>query len=61
MIRLNMTTDARWVDLLPGLRLVVWPVTTTIMAAARADAALNDLDDDSPREMLAVTMAQAVA
>ena len=61
MIRLNMTTDARWVDLLPGLRLVVWPVTTTIMAAARADAALNDHDDDSPREMLAVTMAQAVA
>ena len=61
MIRLNMTADARWVDLLPGLRLVVWPVTTTIMAAARADAALNDLDDDSPREMLAVTMAQAVA
>ena len=61
MIRLNMTTDARWVDLLPGLRLVVWPVTTTIMAAARADAALDDLDDNSPREMLAVTMAQAVA
>ncbi len=61
MIRLNMTADARWVDLLPGLRLVVWPVTTTIMAAARADAALGDLDDDSPREMLAVTMAQAVA
>ena len=61
MIRLNMTTDARWVDLLPGLRLVVWPVTTTIMAAARADAALDDLDDSSPKEMLAVTMAQAVA
>ncbi|WP_318013772.1 hypothetical protein [Paracoccus sp. DMF] len=56
-----MTTDARWVDLLPGLRLVVWPVTTTIMAAARADAALDDLDDSSPKEMLAVTMAQAVA
>ena len=46
MIRLNMTTEPRWIDLLPGLRLVVWPVTTTIMAAARADAALNDLDDD---------------
>ncbi|WP_323033605.1 hypothetical protein [Paracoccus sp. (in: a-proteobacteria)] len=61
MIRLNMTTEPRWIDLLPGLRLVVWPVTTTIMAAARADAALDDLDDNSPREMLAVTMAQAVA
>ena len=61
MIRLNLSTDPRWVDLLPGLRLVVWPVTTAIMAAARADAALNDLDDDSPREMLAVAMAQAVA
>ena len=61
MIRLNLSTDPRWIDLLPGLRLVVWPVTTAIMAAARADAALDDLDDASPREMLAVAMAQAVA
>lgn len=61
MIRLNLSTDPRWVDLLPGLRLVVWPVTTAVMAAARADAALDGLDPDAPKEVLAVAMAQAVA
>lgn len=61
MIRLNLTTDPRWVDLLPGLRLHVAPVTTAVMAAARADASLDGLDPAAPKEMLAVAMAQAVA
>lgn len=61
MIRLNLSTEPRWVDLLPGLRLKVTPVTTAVMASARADASLDGLDPEASKEVLAVAMAQAVA
>lgn len=61
MIRLNLSAEPRWVDLLPGLRLKVAPVTTAVMASARSDASLDDLDPEGPKEVLAVAMAQAVA
>ncbi len=61
MIRLNTSTEPRWFDLLPGLRLKVAPVTTAIMAAARADARLEDLGPEASKEELAVALAQAVA
>ena len=61
MICLNLSTTPRWIDLLPGLRLEVSPVTTAIMASARADASLDGLDPDAPKEVLAVAMAKAVA
>lgn len=61
MIRLNLSTEPRWVDLLPGLRLKVAPVTTAIMASARSDASLDGLDPDAPKELLAVAMAKLVA
>ncbi|WP_347268132.1 hypothetical protein [Paracoccus sp. (in: a-proteobacteria)] len=61
MIRLNLSTEPRWVDLLPGLRLQITPVTTAIMASARADTALDHLDEHAPKEVLAVAMAKAVA
>ncbi|WP_287882880.1 MULTISPECIES: hypothetical protein [Paracoccus] len=61
MIRLNLSTEPVWVDLLPGLRLRVAPVTTAIMASARADASLDEFNPDAPKEVLAVVMAQAVA
>lgn len=61
MIRLNLSTEPRWVDLLPGLRLKVSPVTTAVMASARADESLSDLDPEAQREVLAIAMAKAVA
>lgn len=61
MIRLNLSTEPVWMDLLPGLRLRVAQVTTAVMASARADASLDDLDSEAPKEVLAVAMAQAVA
>ncbi|WP_415132229.1 hypothetical protein [Paracoccus sp. (in: a-proteobacteria)] len=61
MIRLNLSSEPRWVDLLPGLRLKTAPVTTAVMASARADASLDGLDPEAPKEVLAVAMAQAVA
>ena len=61
MIRLNLTSEPRWLDFGGGLRLQVAPVTTAIMAAARSDIAASDISDDLPHEALAVTMAKAVA
>lgn len=61
MIRLNLSADPRWIDLLPGLRFKVAPVTTPVMASARADASLDNLEADRPKEVLAVAMAKAVA
>ena len=61
MIRLNLSSEPRWLDLGTGLRLQVAPVTTAIMAAARSDIAASDMTEDLPQEALAVTMAKAVA
>lgn len=61
MIRLNLSTEPRWVDLLPGLRIRTAPVTTAVMASARSDASLDGLDSEAPKEVLAVAMAKAVA
>lgn len=61
MIRLNLSTDPKWIDLLPGVRLQIAPVTTAVMASARADASLDSLNPEAPKEVLAVAMAKAVA
>ena len=37
MIRLNLTATPEWLDLAPGLRLLVGPLTTALMVSARAD------------------------
>ena len=34
MIRLNMTATPQWLDLAPGLRLLVAPLTTALMVVA---------------------------
>ena len=73
MLRLNLTSEAEWLDLGHGVRLLVLPLTTAIMMAARKDAqaqfplpevadpanpdALTDLDTDS----IGLAMAKSVA
>jgi hypothetical protein len=37
MLRLNLSTEPRWLDLGHGVRLLVEPLTTAIMLAARSD------------------------
>lgn len=61
MIRLNLSTSARWITLLPGLRIHIAPITTAVMASARSDIAASDLPEGLPKEELAVFMAKAVA
>jgi len=61
MIRLNLTATPQWLDLAPGLRLLVGPLTTALMVSARADAAIEALPDGASQEALALAMAKAVA
>lgn len=61
MIRLNLTATPQWLDLAPGLRLLVGPLTTALMVSARADAAIEAMPDTATTEELALAMAKAVA
>ena len=65
MLTLDLTNEPRWVDLIPGLRLQLRPLTTALMVAARADPALDlaaaEGEDAVPTEALALTMAKALA
>ncbi len=61
MIRLNLTATPQWLDLAPGLRLLVGPLTTALMVSARADPAIEALPEGSSQEALALAMAKAVA
>ena len=61
MIRLNLTATPEWLDLAPGLRLLVGPLTTALMVSARADPLIDNLSEASSQEDLALAMAKAVA
>ncbi len=66
MLTLDLTHAPRWVELIPGLRVQLRPLTTALMVAARADPALDlaaMAGDDMPTatEALALTMAKALA
>jgi len=66
MLTLDLTHEPRWVELIPGLRVQLRPLTTALMVAARSDPALDlaaAAGDDMPTatEALALTMAKALA
>ena len=66
MLTLDLTHAPRWIELIPGLRVQLRPLTTALMVAARADPALDlaaAAGDDVPTttEALALTMAKALA
>jgi hypothetical protein len=61
MIRLNLTATPAWLELAPGLRLHLAPLTTALMVAARSDPAIQTMPPDASQEDLALAMAKAVA
>ena len=65
MLRLNLCIEPRWIDLGHGVRLLVEPLTTAIMLAARSDptivAAAGDADGSASNDDLARIVAKAVA
>lgn len=61
MIRLDLKSEPFWLDLPAGVRLRVRPLTTGLMAAARADGEVRALGDEASLEEQALVMAKAVA
>ena len=65
MLRLNLSIEPRWLDLGHGVRLLVEPLTTAIMLAARSDptiiAAAADAGGSASNDDLARIVAKAVA
>ena len=65
MLRLNLSTEPQWLDLGHGVRLLVEPMTTAIMLAARSDpaivAAATDAETSASNDDLARIVAKAVA
>ena len=61
MIRLDLTSEPRWLDLGPSVRLRLAPLTTALMVAARADLAVAALTEAAAPEALALAMAKALA
>jgi hypothetical protein len=68
MLRLNLSTEPRWLDLGHGVRLLVEPLTTAIMLAARSDPTIvavasdaGDAHGSASNDDLARIVAKAVA
>jgi hypothetical protein len=65
MLRLNLSNEPRWLDLGHGVRLLVEPLTTAIMLAARSDpaivAAAAGAESSASNDDLARIVAKAVA
>ena len=65
MLRLILSNEPRWLDLGHGVRLLVEPLTTAIMLAARSDptiiAAAGDAEGSASNDDLARIVAKAVA
>jgi hypothetical protein len=67
MLKLNLSTEPKWLDLGHGVRLFVEPLTTAIMLAARSDPAILDATVDAEgaadpsNDDLARIVAKAVA
>ena len=61
MIRLDLSSEPKWLDLGHGLCLHVLPIPPEIMVAARNDPAVEALPEEASREEQALVMAKAVA
>lgn len=62
MIRLNLSAEARWYDMFPGVRFKLRPASSTILAEARAAARIEQMvTDGASNQALAVALAQEVA
>ena len=61
MLRLNLSREPEWLELAPGLRLLLAPMSTALMLAARADPAVQDLPGDASNDQRGMVFARALA
>ncbi|MDP3859975.1 MAG: hypothetical protein Q8Q63_00135 [Phaeovulum sp.] len=61
MLRLNLSREPEWLELAPGLRLKLAPMSTALMMAARADPAVQALPEDASNDARGMVFARALA
>jgi hypothetical protein len=61
MIRLNLSPEPQWLEIAPGLRLLLAPMSTALMMAARSDPALRDLPEEADNDTRGMVFARALA
>jgi len=61
MLKLDLSNKPAWLDLGYGVRVLLGPLTTAMMVAARNDPAIMALPEDAPDEVNALTFAKALA
>jgi len=61
MIRINLSPEPQWLDLGHGVRLLLLPLTTALMVAARSDLAVRALAADASNDERAAVFAGALA
>jgi len=61
MIRINLSPEPQWLDLGHGVRLLLLPLTTALMVAARSDPAVRALAADASNDERAAVFAGALA
>jgi hypothetical protein len=61
MLKLDVTNEPRWLELASGVKVKVRPLSTSVMAAARSDPALDEMPADASNEVRAVVLAKAIA
>lgn len=62
MLKLNLASEPYWLDLGHGVRLLVEPLTTAVMIAARNDPAVADAaDNGASQDDLARIVAKSIA
>jgi len=60
MLKLNLSKEPKWIDLVPGVRLKCCALTTAIMVQARADPAVQAVPGDARDEDRGFVFAQAL-
>jgi len=61
MLKLDLSNKPTWLDLGHGVRVLLGPLTTAMMVAARNDPAIMALPEDTPDEESALAFAKALA
>jgi len=61
MLKLDLTNKPAWLDLGHGVRVLLGPLTTAMMVAARNDPAVQALPKDASDEVSALAFAKALA
>ncbi len=61
MYRLNLSREPEWLELAPGLRLLLAPMSTALMMAARTDPAVQELPEDASNDTRGMVFARALA